>query len=197
MFLPNHEVYIITIYVVTNRCFHETIKETVELQVESKCNETHLWCPDSECVVKEAYCDGISNCTNGYDERSVQCPAIQIDGKVFSDEKPVEWDPQYRNETSDEYKKLTLDLCHAVDQALRLIENLFGVPNACHLVEIYEGSVFASLHVQMSKENLRSAKVLYRNEEFYEYVRSMMSHFPTYDTKYRFREEVAIASELR
>ncbi|KAF7253017.1 hypothetical protein EG68_08670 [Paragonimus skrjabini miyazakii] len=117
---------------------------------------------------------------------------IQIDGKVFSDEKPVEWDPQYKNETSDVYKKLALDLCHAVDQAVRLLEKIFGVPNACHLVEIYKGSVFASLHVHMSKDNLRSANVHYKNEEFYEHVRSMISHFPTYHTKYRFREDVAI-----
>ncbi|KAF6770449.1 hypothetical protein AHF37_11414 [Paragonimus kellicotti] len=193
----------------------------MELQVELKCNDTHLWCPSRQCVAKEAYCDGAGNCTNGYDERSVYCPGkyiiligviycvegsalalltgkpLQIDGKVFTDDQAVEWDPQYKNESSDDYKKLALDLCHVVDQAVRLMEKIFSVPNACHLVELYKGSVFASIYVHMDKENLRSANVRYGMEEFYDLVRSTISHFPTQQTKYRFREEVTIASELR
>ncbi|KAF7253012.1 hypothetical protein EG68_08981 [Paragonimus skrjabini miyazakii] len=169
-------------------CFHESIQKTIKLTVPSVCKKAEISCNGSHCHASEASCYEQASCADASDELPEQCPAIHLDGRAFDGQTPANWSTKYLNKTSEDYKKLTLQICSTVDEALRKIQHMYMVPNTCILSKVYPGSVRVTLELRIRKKALNSAQAKYTMRELTDMITTQIHRINTTEHQFTFRD---------
>ncbi|KAF5401231.1 hypothetical protein PHET_05617 [Paragonimus heterotremus] len=111
-----------------------------------------------------------------------------MDGRAFDGQAPANWSTAYLDKNSEVYRRLALQICSTVDEALRKIQHMYMVPNTCIPSKVYQGSVRITLELRIRKKALDSAQAKYTVRELTDMITTQLHRINGTGHQFSFRD---------